>query len=347
MKKDISETSGSLSAAHQLLECITGSWKTQALYAAAELKIADMLANGPRTSEELAAASGAHAPSMHRLLRALATIEICVERKDGSFEITPMGALLGTDATDSLRSWTIWWGMHLWPVWGNLLHSVITGQCARKLVTGTEGFGHLEQDPEAAARFNLAMAELTHLSTESVAESYDFSGLKSIVDVGGGYGELLLTLLKAYPDISGTLFDLPHAMEGARQHFAEAGVISRCDFYAGNFFDSIPGGADAYILKSVIHDWDDDKSRQILENCRQAMGQRGRLLLVEQVLPDHLENSATHQSLMRSDLTMLVAHAAKERTESEFRALLNTAGMRTTRIILANSTFSVIEAVSA
>jgi hypothetical protein len=258
-----------------------------------------------------------------------------------------MGALLQADAQDSLRSWTMWWGAHLWPVWGNLLYSVKTGKSARKLLTGTEGFDHLELDPEAAAIFNRALVELTHLTAANVVNTYDFSGLKSIVDVGGGYGELLLTLLKAYPDIYGTLFDLPHAIEGARQRFAEAGLISRCDFCAGNFFDSVPGDAEAYILKSVIHDWDDGKCRLILENCRRAIGKRGRLLLVEQVLPDHLENSATHQSLMRSDLTMLVAHAAKERTESEFRALLDTAGLRVTRIIQANSTFSVIEAVSA
>jgi orsellinic acid C2-O-methyltransferase len=346
MNQEKSEDSENLAAADRLLECVTSSWKAQALYVAAELRIADLLADGPRTSEDLAAACGAHAPFLHRLLRALTTIEICRERKDGSFEITPMGSLLRADAPDSLRSWTIWWGAHLWQVWGNLLYSVKTGESARKLLTGTDGFGHLERDSEAAAIFNQGLVELTRLAAGDVVRAYDFSGLKSVVDVGGGYGELLIAVLKAYPNISGVLFDLPHAIEGAKPRFAALHLTSRCDFRAGNFFDSVPDGADAYILKSVIHDWDDDKSRLILENCRRAMGRQGRLLLVEQVLPDRLEITATHQSLMRSDLTMLVAHAAKERTEGEFRILLDSSGLRVNQVIPISPTFSVIEAVS-
>lgn len=338
------ENSEPVSLAHRLLERVTSSWMAQALYVAAELRIADLLAAGPRTSEDLAAVTGTNAPSLHRLLRALTTIEICKERDDGSFDITPMGSLLGTDVPCSLRSWTIWWGSQLWQEWGNLLYSVKTGESARKLLTGTEGFEHLEQDPHVAEVFNRGLVELTRLTSESVVRVYDFSVVKRIMDVGGGYGELLITILRAAPAASGVLFDLPHAIEGGKRYFEEAGLASRCEFLEGNFFESVPGGADAYILKSVIHDWDDEKSKLILENCHQAMSERGRLLLVERVLPDRLEISADHQAVVRSDLSMLVTHAAQERTVAEFRNLLQSAGFRVTRILPTGMTFSIIEA---
>jgi len=333
-----------MSLAHWLLECVTSSWMAQAIYVAAELQIADLLAEGPRTSEDLAAVTGAHAPSLHRLLRALTTIEICREREDGSFEITPMGSLLGTDVPGSLRSWTIWWGTHLWWVWGCLLYSVKTGESARKLLTGTDDFKHIEQYPEAAAVFNQAIVELTRLTSESVVRIYDFSGLKRIVDVGGGYGELLISILRASLATSGVLFDLPHAIEGGKRRFKKAGLASRCEFLEGNFFESVPSGADAYILKSIIHDWDDKNCKLILENCRRAMVEGGRLLLVERVLPDRLEVLTDHQAVVRSDLTMLVAQGAKERTEADFRDLLSSAGFRVTQVLPIGMTFSIIEA---
>jgi SAM-dependent methyltransferase len=336
--------SENLPLAHRLLDCVTNSWMAQAAYVAAELRLADLLADGPRTSEDLAVATGADAPSLHRLLRALTTIEICREREDGSFEITPMGSLLGADTPGSLRSWTIWWGTNLWQVWGNLLYSVKTGESARKLLTGTDGFKHLEGNPETAAVFNQALSELTRLTSNSVVQTYDFSGLKRIVDVGGGYGELLICILRANPAISGVLFDLPHAIEGGKRRLEQAVLARRCEFVEGDFFASVPDGADAYILKSVIHDWDDKNGKLILENCRSAMGNKGRLLLVERILPDRLEVSAAHQAAVRTDLTMLVAHAAHERTEVEFRELLNSAGFNVSQVIPIGMTFSVIEA---
>jgi SAM-dependent methyltransferase len=344
MSENKTEKLESMSLAHKLLECVNSSWMAQAIYVAAELRIADLLKEGPRTSEDLAAVTGTHAPSLHRLLRALTTIDICKEREDGTFEMTPMGLLLGTDVAGSLRSWTIWWGTNLWQVWGNLLYSVKTGESARKLLFGTDGFKHLEQNPEAAAIFNQALVELTRLTSENVVRMYDFSGLKRIMDVGGGYGELLISILRANPANSGILFDLPHAIEGGKRHFDEAGLIDRCEFVEGDFFKSVPKGADAYILKSVIHDWDDNNSKRILENCCQAMGERGRLLLVERVVPERLEVSANHQAVVRNDLTMLVALAAKERTETQFRELLTSAGFHVTRILPIGMTFSVIEA---
>ncbi len=329
----------------RFLEYLTGSWMAQAIYVAAELRIADLLAAGPRTSTDLAVATNTHAPSLHRLLRALTTIDICRERADGSFEITEMGLLLKTGITGSLRSWALWWGAYLWPVWGSLLYSVRTGKSARTLLTGTESFEHLQRDPEAALVFNEAMAELTRLAGESIVRAYDFSGLKRVTDVGGGYGELLLCILKANPEISGVLFDLPHAIEGAKRRFDEAGLLSRCEFVSGNFLESVPRGSDLYMLKSVIHDWDDEKSKLILEKCRDAMSEGGRLLLVERVLPGRLEISKAHQAIVRGDLTMLVALAAQERSETEFQVLLNSAGFFLTRMIKACVNFSIIEAI--
>ncbi len=315
-----------------LLEMINGSWIAQAIAVTAELGLADLLRDGPRTSVDLASATGTDAPSLHRLLRALTTIDICHESEDGRFSITEMGRLLGTESPDSLRSWSMWWGKYLWPVWGNLRYSINTGNSARTLLTGTEGFKHLENDPAAAATFNQALVELTRLTTSGVVRAYDFSSCQLIVDVGGGYGELLAAILTANPKVRGVLFDLPHATEGARHHFEQARLSDRCEFVAGDFFESVPRGADAYVLKSVIHDWNDDKSRAILKTCHAAMNADARLLLVERVLPQRLETSAVHQSAVRSDLTMLVALGAQERTENDFRNLLNSAGFELTRV---------------
>jgi len=282
---------------------------------------------------------------LHRLLRALATIEICRELDDGAFEITPMGTLLRTDAPQSLRSWTIWWAHHLSPVWDRLLDSVKTGRSARALLAGTEGFAHLDRDPDMAALFNRAMAELTRLTADSVVQAYGFSGLTRIVDVGGGYGELLAAILTANRSASGVLFDLPHAIAGGRRRLEEAGLAGRCEFVAGDFFEAVPGGGDAYVLKHVIHDWNDEHGARILESCRGAMASDARLLLVEQILPDRLVASSTHRSAARSDLTMLVAHAAGERTEAEFRRLLGAAGFRVARVVPAGGLLGVIEAL--
>lgn len=332
--------------ADKLLELIHASWAAQAAYVAAELGIADHLCGGPRSSAELAAATQTHEPSLRRLLRALVTVDLCRETGDGSFDLTPTGRLLAAGEPGSLRHWVIWWGGHLWPVWGNLLYSVRTGKSARSLLTGTEGFAHLEQDPRTAETFSRAMAELTSLAARAVVPAYDFSGLTRIADVGGGHGELLATILRQYPHAQGILFEMPHAIDGARRHLAEAGVADRCELVAGDFFESVPAGADAYILKSVIHDWNDERARQILQNVRRAMtAPSARLLLVERIVPERLEDSPEHRSLARTDLSMLVALGARERSEPEFRKLLQSVGLRVSRIVPAGMTISIIEAL--
>ena len=336
--------SASSSPVNTFLERLTGSWMTQALYVAAKLGIADLLKNGPKTCEDLAAATSTQASSLHRLLRALATIEICNETEDGAFTLAPMGSFLLTDGASSLRSWTIWWGGHLWPAWGNLLHSVRTGKSARKLLTGKDGFDHLESNAETAALFDRAMAELTALNSRDILRVYDFSGFKRITDIGGGYGEFLLFILRQHPGVKGVVFDLPRAVEGGRRHAKKAGLASRCEFLTGDFFESIPGGADAYLLKNVLHDWNDEKSRQILENCRRSMDKNARLLVIEQLLPEQRGISTAHQAISQNDLTMLVAHGAQERTEREYKALLKSAGFMITRTLQTGTGICTIEA---
>ncbi|WP_119299612.1 methyltransferase [Dongia deserti] len=343
-----SETPQSLNApelVERFQSILTGSWKTQALHVAAELRLADLLAAGPRTSADLALSVKAHPHSLHRLLRALSALDICAERADGSFELTPLGALLRDDSPHSLRAWTLWWGHHLWPVWGNLLYSVRTGKSARKHLFGTDGFEHLQNNPEAAAIFYRVTIELTRLTAQFVMQAYDFSGLKRVVDVGGGHGEMLAYVLRANPEASGILFDLAIAVEGAAGNFKKnhPDLDGRCAFVPGDFFESVPAEADAYILKSVIHDWDDERSARILVNCRRAMAEGARLLVIEPVLSERSAAISLQSTLSQHDLTMLVALGAQERTEGEFSGLLKDAGLQVSRIIPAGPVYSIIE----
>jgi ubiquinone/menaquinone biosynthesis C-methylase UbiE len=326
-----------------LLELVNGNWIAQACYVTARLGIADLLAAGPRTAEDLAAATGAHAPALSRLLGALGSVDICRQRADGAFEMTRIGRTLQTAAPCSMRAWTLQWGGEAWRVWANLLHSVMTGESARALVTGDTGFAHLERDPQAAQIFNQAMVDLTRLAAMDIAQAYDFAG-KQVMDVGGGYGELLAQILISQPSARGVLFDMPHAISKAREHLGGRHLESRCDFVAGDFFAGIPSGSDVYVLKTVIHDWADDQARAILRTCRSAMAPDARLLVIERLMPERLEPSAENRALARVDLHMLVALGAQERTQAQMQALLQAAGLKTLRRIETASEFQILEA---
>lgn len=333
-----------LALVERLQSTLMDSWRTQALCVAASLGLADLLAAGPRTSADLAGASNTDPEALHRLLRALGTIDFCRERADGSFELTDFGALLQEKSPHSQRAWTIWWGRYLWPVWEHLLYSVQTGASARKMLQGTEGFAHLEQDRDAAAIFNRAASDLSRAIAGNLVRCYDFGGLRRVVDIGGGHGLLLLTILQNNPEARGVLFDLPHAIEGARRHVEEFGLTGRCELVAGDFFCAVPEHGDAYILKNVIHDWDRERSLQILRNCRQAMRVGARLLVIETIIPEQMGTSAADQAIARSDLTMLIAHAAQERSEAEYRGLLAAAGFAVSRVLAVAPGLSLIEA---
>ena len=342
---NISEASDRQRKTSELMGLICSGSLSQAAYVAAELGIADHLASGPKDAAELARTTGAHAPSLDRLLRTLTSLELCIEREDGSFALGPMGALLRTDSPDSLRSRFLYWGRYQWPVWGNLLYSVKTGESARNLATGMDGFTHLERDAEAAEVFNRSRVELTRFVAAEVVRAYEFAGMRRIIDVGGGHGALLAAILEEHPDIQGVLFDMQHAMEGARAHLANAGLAQRCECVAGSFFESVPGGADAYVLKSVIHDWNDEQSAVILRNCRRAIPQDGRLLLVERIMPARLEATPRHHAIAQADLTMLLGPGGRERTEAEFRILLQSTGFRSTRFIATALEYSIVEGI--
>ena len=284
------------------------------------------MAGSAHTAAHLADAAQCHAPSLRRLLRALATLELCREDDDGRFELTPLGALLRPDHEQSLQAWALLSGSAAWTVrWGELDQSVRSGTSHRRRTTGSDGFDHLHGDAGAAALFNRAMVEVTRRVARDVLRLIDFSAARCIVDVGGGHGELLAAVLRAHPAASGVLFDLPHAIDGASAALARSGVAERCDCVAGSFFDSVPAGGDAYLLKSVLHNWDNERCAAILRRCREAMSPRARLYVVERVVPLFLGTSPRDQRIARSDLNMLVALAGRERSEAEFGALLHAA----------------------
>jgi len=333
----------------RLTRLILSLWAPQSIHTAAALRIPDFLADGPRRSDELAQAAGAHPGALHRLMRALVALELCVQTEDGAFALTPMGDLLRSDSPDSARSWALLMGgRYVWHGWENLVECVRTGQPAPKLQGEKETFEAMAADPEGAAIFYQAMMEVTRQAVGAIIEAYDFSGVRTVVDVGGGYGMLLAAILAGSPEIRGKVFDLPHCQEGATRLLEERGVAGRAEFVAGSFFESVPAGADAYILKSVIHDWDDERSLTIFKNCRAAMNNDARLLIIEPTVPERVGSSSHDGVIVGSDLNMLVMTGGRERTEAEFRALLEAAGLRIAQIVTAPpSAFGVIEALPA
>jgi hypothetical protein len=331
--------------AQDLMMLVSGAPMSQAICVAAELCLPDLLASGPRTVDELARITGAHASSLHRLLRALASVAVCEDCGDGAFMLGSMGQMLRSDVPKSLRSWAIWCGRHMWPIWGELGASVESGKSGQQLAGGVDGFGHLAGDPKVAAAFNAAMVDLTRLIADAMVRMYEFAGIRRIVDVGGGYGALLAVILDAHDEMSGTIFDLPHAVEGAKMCLSDAGIADRCDFITGDFFESVPAGADAYLLKNIVHDWNDERCSIILRNCRQAMPPTGRLLIIEQVAPLRLVASPGHRNIAWTDLAMLLGPGGRQRTEAELCALLASAGLAVVRSIPTVLDYSIIECI--
>lgn len=323
-----------------MLQMISGFWISRAIYIAAKLGLADHLCDGHKTADDLAAATGTHAPSLYRVLRALASVGVFTEDEKRGFALTPLAETLRTDVPGSLRAFaTVELGEEHYPAWGELLHSVKTGEIAFDRAFGMPVWKFFEQNPDNAKTFNDAMTGLTSSVNDAVLSSYDFSSIGRIVDIGGGHGSLIVAILKANPEMRGVLFDAPPVIEGSRDRIRDEGLAERCETVAGDFFASVPGGCDAYILKWIIHDWDDERSVAILKNCHRAMAENGRLLLVEAVVP---QSSEPHFSKF-IDLNMLVMTGGRERTEDEYRTLFEAAGFRLTRIIPTESPMSIIE----
>jgi hypothetical protein len=323
-----------------IFEIATGYWASQAVYVAAKLGIADLLAEGPKSSEEMARATGANGNAICRLLRALASLGV-LAHEHHRFHLTEIGIPLRSGVPGSLRSMLLTLGEEHYHAWGRLLHSVKSGEPAFNRVYNAPLFEYLQSNAAAGETFNDAMNDFTRQAALACALAYDFSGIRSAVDVGGGHGALIGTILRCYPAMTGVLFDSATVLEKAGQQVKAAGIEDRCLVVAGNFFESVPQGAGAYLMKNVLHDWDDDSAVTILQNCRRAMGEDAKLLVIEVVLRAGSEES--FESLL--DLNMLVMSGGRERTEAEYRRLLENGGFQLTRITPTVASVSVIEGV--
>jgi len=343
MAEDQGTSVDTSTAPQQLLQMMTGYWVSQGVYVAAKLGIADLLAAGPVHYEDLAGKTHTHAPSLYRIVRALASVGVFVELDAGHFALTPMASLLQTAVPNSMRALAIMYGEEQYRAWGSLLQSVRTGQPAFDRQFGMDVFEYFRQNPEAGAIFNEAMTNWTTQASAAVAATYDFSRFGSMIDVGGNQGTLLATILRQYPTARGALFDLPHVVATAKDHLAKAGVDNRCTILGGDFFKAVPSGGDAYLLSYVLHDWDDERCVAILAQCRKAIAPNGTLLVIEMVLPEGNEPSFGKWL----DLHVLVMASGRERTAEQYRALLLVGGFNLQRLIPTPAGSSIVEATPA
>jgi hypothetical protein len=332
-----------------LWSLITGYMPARVVHVAVQLGIPDLLATQAKTADVLAQETNTAAAPLRRLLRALASVGLVEELGSGRFALTAAGNRLRSNEPGSMRNVALMFGgERAWRSWGELLHSVTTGESGTRRVYGFGSFEYLAANPDQAVIFHRAMAENTRRVTELLVSTYDFSQFRRIVDVGGGNGTLMAAILAANPDARGAVFDLPSGIAEAPRKLADAGLAARCDVIAGDFFRSVPEAADAYILKYIIHDWDDEQSVKILSSCRKAMHQSSKVLLVERIMPQRMAATRVHQLLAMADMNMLAMPGGQERTEQEYGNLLAEASLSLKRIVaLPESEISVVEANSA
>lgn len=328
----------------QLIQMGTASWVSGIVFGAAKLGLADHLADGPRSAAELAGPTGTHAPSLHRLMRTLASLGILTERDAQRFALTPLGEALKTGAPGSARATLIaFCGQGFWHGWEEIEYSLRTGKTGFDKALGVPLFEDLRQRPEEASYFSEAMVGFHGEETPAVAAAYDFSGFKTVVDVGGATGNLLAAILSRHAGPRGVLFDRPHVVGDAPALLKAAGMDGRVAIEAGDFFETVPAGGDAYLLSHIVHDWTEEKCLTILGHCRQVIKPDGRLLIIEMVLP---AGDTPHPGKIL-DIVMLVFPGGQERTESEYASLLGKAGFRLNRVVPTASAVSIVEAVPA
>jgi DNA-binding transcriptional ArsR family regulator len=326
-----------------MIELMMKAHVTQAISVFARLGVADALAEVPRNAEEIAELTGAHSPTLYRVLRALGDAGIVTELEDRHFALTPLGVVLRSDVPGSLRGMAAIIGMpFVRHPWTDLYTTVKTGESAFDRVHGAALFDYLAGHPEDAAVHSAAMTSMSTNEAVSITTAYDFTRFGTIVDVGGGQGGLLAEILSANPHLHGVLFDMPTVVAGAAEKLARAGVADRCTVVSGDFFDSVPNGGDAYLLSNVIHDWDDDHAVKILSACRAAMADTGYVLIGEIVLP---EGATPSMGKLMDLITLVMTSGGRQRTEAQFRAVLDQAGLRLSRIVPTTSSVSFIEAV--
>lgn len=331
-----------LSEEQALARMLVGAWVTQGVYVVADLGVADHLADGPRTAAELAAAVGADADSLYRVLCAVADAGVLREDPRGRFSLTPLGERLRTGVPGSQRHFAIMAGAEFYRTWGGLLHAVKSGREAFREMHGMSWFEYMAQHPGRHAIYDAAMNGVHGPETEPMLDAYDFSGFGTVMDVGGGNGLVLAAMLRRNPALEGILFELPGVAERARRDLAGLGLGDRLRVVAGDFFSAVPAGADAYLMRHVIHDWQDEQACAILRNCREAMGSKGRVLVVESVIPPPGRPSFGRWL----DLMMLLV-GGRERTEEQFRRLFASAGLELTRVVPTAREVSVLEGVRA
>jgi hypothetical protein len=325
----------------QLVQLAMAHWGSHIVYVAAKLGIADHLAKGPMNANQLAELTETHPPSLYRLMRTLASFGILSEDASHHFSLTPVGEAMKTGAPGSARATILtiaspWWAAGF----GELLYSVQTGNPGFEKMIGMPVFDWFAKNPEQASLFNETMVGIHGAEPAAVAAAYDFSGMKNIVDVGGGTGNLLTTILASFPEARGTLFDMPHVVREAGTFIKARGLTDRVTIEEGSFYERVPAGGDAYILSHVIHDWSEDLCLTILGNCRRVMNANTRLLIIEMVLPS---GNTPHPGKLL-DMMMLVGPGGMERTEEEYRELLGKAGLQLTRVVPTEAVVSIVEA---
>jgi len=330
-----------------LRSMMVGYEGAQVIYVAARLGVADLIGDETRTTRELAERTGAHEGSLHRVLLALASLGILADLGDRRFGLTELGRYLRSETPGSLRRAALLSGERSYRAWGGLLHSVETGETAFEHVFGMRTFEYMAHNPRLAGIYNDAMSASAEERAAAVVATYDFTPFRSIVDVGGGQGALLAGILAAHPTLRGVIVERASVVPGIHQHFAGTGVAGRCEVVTGDFFQAVPSGADVYLLSHIIHNWDDARCAVILANCRAAMAGRGTLLIVEQVLPERVDASASAQRALMADLHMMVVTGGQERTEGEYRTLLAASQLGLRRVIGTPIGESLLEAIPA
>ena len=331
------------SGAMTFMNLTAGKWVSQAIAVAAELGIADLLKEGTKTAAQIARSANASEDAVYRLLRALGSVGLFAESGNRRFRLTPLGTLLRTDSPQALGAYARFMGHEsAWRPWEAIAYSVRTGEPAFDHVFAMPIFDYFAKMPKAAAVSDAAMTSISRWESRAVVAAYDFPGIRTLVDVAGGHGLMIMTILKANKKMRGILFDLPHVTAGAASLLRRGGVADRCQIVSGDFFTSVPEGGDAYIMKHILHDWDDQRAIQILRNCHSALPRGGKVLIVDSVIPSG--NAAHFGKLL--DLAMLVlTPRGRERTQPELRDLLQRSGFKLERVVPTETHLSVVEGV--
>ncbi len=332
--------------AELVMQLCTGYMASACVQVAARLKIADLLADGPKPVQQLASVAGANEDRLYRVLRVLSSLGVFAETSPRTFALTPKAEPLRSDVPNSIRNMALWISSPFhFRTYSELLHSVKTGEITFDHIHGKPVFEYLHEQPELSELFNNAMTCMSEMVTPALLEAYDFAGIHTLMDVAGGHGALLRAILNKHPEMRGILIDMGHVIQGAKHLPENQALTNRCEFHSADFFAEVPTGADAIIMKHIIHDWDDNKAVLILKNCRKALAGKpnAKILLVESVLP---EGNEPHLGKF-IDLEMFVFPGGRERTENEFRTLFSQAGLRLTRVVPMKAPLWIVEGVPA